>query len=141
LIFIVAGSEGGTALLDQYLNRTEQGQRVRDQIGDGMQAVYDAISHGLKTIFNSEKADNAEGEKTSSNVTDDNKTLKDMRKLSPGQIKKLKQAGVDIHDLKGDLNAGSEQDLYIDKNTGDIYVGNKNGKGAAENTGLNVNNY
>jgi len=57
------------------------------------------------------------------------------KKLSPGEIKKLKDAGHDVHDLK----PNSKFDLFKDKN-GNILVKPKNGVGPGEPTGININN-
>ncbi len=59
--------------------------------------------------------------------------------LTPGEIEKLKDAGVDIHDLKGGDNA-SERDLYKDRQ-GNIYVKPKGGRGPGDETGFNINDY
>ncbi len=49
------------------------------------------------------------------------------RMLSKGEIEKLKKAGIDVHDLKGQANASS-RDLYKDKD-GNIFVKPKGGAG------------
>lgn len=59
--------------------------------------------------------------------------------LSSGEIAKLKQSGIDVHDLKGGRNA-SKFDLYKDKD-GNIYIKPKDGSGAGEPTGLNINDF
>ena len=56
--------------------------------------------------------------------------------LSDGEIKKLKGAGYDVHDLK----PGAGTDLYKDK-AGNIYVKPKGGAGAGDPTGININDY
>jgi Bacterial toxin 33 len=61
------------------------------------------------------------------------------RQLSPNEIERLKNGGVDVHELRGGKNA-SKRDLYKDKK-GDIYVKRKGGKGAGEPTGLNINDF
>lgn len=58
------------------------------------------------------------------------------KKLSNGEIRKLKQAGYDPHALKGGKNA-SKYDLYKDAN-GNIYVKPKNGTGPGDWTGVNI---
>lgn len=62
-----------------------------------------------------------------------------VQQLSNGEIRKLKKAGIDIHDLKGKKGA-SRRDLFKDDN-GDIYVAQKGGKGEFEFTGYNINNF
>jgi hypothetical protein len=50
---------------------------------------------------------------------------------------KLRDAGYDIHDLKGGKKA-AQYDLYKDT-SGNIYVKPKGGTGPGEPTGINVN--
>ena len=57
------------------------------------------------------------------------------KKLSPGEINKLKDAGHDIHDLK----PNSKFDLFKDKD-GNILVKPKSGVGPGDPTGININN-
>lgn len=57
--------------------------------------------------------------------------------LSEGEIRKLKDAGHDIHDLKGKKNS-SKRDLYKDSK-GNIYVKPKGGNGPGDPTGININ--
>jgi len=59
--------------------------------------------------------------------------------LSSGEIAKLKQSGIDVHDLKGGRGA-SKLDLYKDKD-GNIYIKLKGGSGVGEPTGLNINDF
>lgn len=56
-----------------------------------------------------------------------------MKKLSEGEIKALKDRGIDPHDLK----PNSKFDLFKDKD-GNIYVKPKDGSGPGEPTGINV---
>jgi len=58
------------------------------------------------------------------------------KKLSNGEISKLKKNGIDPHDLK----PHSDYDLYKDKK-GNIFVKLKNGKGQGEPTGYNINDF
>ncbi|MCM2356857.1 MAG: polymorphic toxin type 33 domain-containing protein [Geobacteraceae bacterium] len=64
---------------------------------------------------------------------------KDMRKVTKGEIKMLKNAGEDIHAIKG-TGGASQYDLYKDK-SGEIFQFRKGGKGGGESTGLNMKNY
>ncbi|MDX2230509.1 MAG: polymorphic toxin type 33 domain-containing protein [Leptolyngbyaceae cyanobacterium bins.349] len=59
--------------------------------------------------------------------------------LSPYEIAKLKKSGIDIHELKG-VRGASRKDLYKDKD-GAIYIKLKDGLGAGEFTGLNINDF
>jgi len=54
--------------------------------------------------------------------------------LSRGEIKKLQDAGHDVHDLK----PGKGTDLYKDQK-GNIYVKPKGGVGPGDPTGININ--
>jgi hypothetical protein len=62
-----------------------------------------------------------------------------MKKLGKGEIKKLKDAGVDIHELKGGGKV-SRGDLFKNKK-GDIFVKPKSGKGPGDPTGLNIKDF
>ncbi len=57
--------------------------------------------------------------------------------LTSRDIKKLKDAGYDIHDLKGGKNA-SRRDLYKDSE-GNVYVKPKGSVGLGEPAGINMN--
>jgi RHS repeat-associated protein len=63
---------------------------------------------------------------------------KSVKKISSGEIKKLEQAGHDIHELKGKKNS-SKRDLFKDNN-GNIEVRPKSGEGPGDPTGININN-
>jgi len=56
--------------------------------------------------------------------------------LSPGEIKKLKEAGFDPEQLKGGKRTG-QTDLYKKPN-GDIVIKPKSGNGPGEPTGINI---
>lgn len=64
---------------------------------------------------------------------------KGMTRISKGEIKAMKKAGVDVHDYKPKKN-GSNYDLFKDRD-GNVYVNLKNGSGMPDPTNLNVNNY
>lgn len=59
------------------------------------------------------------------------------RRLTPGEIDKLKEAGIDPHDLKKQLGK-SKSDLFKRPN-GDICVKPKDGSGPGEDIGFNIN--
>jgi RHS repeat-associated protein len=59
------------------------------------------------------------------------------KKLTPGEIEKLEEAGHDVHELKGGKRTG-QTDLYKTPN-GDIVVKGKGGVGPGEPTGININ--
>lgn len=52
-------------------------------------------------------------------------------------MRRLKAGGTDPHSLKP---SGGLEDLFKDKD-GNIYVGNKDGTGEMEETGLNISDY
>ena len=58
------------------------------------------------------------------------------QRLSPGEIKRLKKAGLDPEELK---EFDGKADLFKDK-AGDIFVHPKNGSGPGEPTGFNIYN-
>ena len=58
------------------------------------------------------------------------------KRLSDGEIDKLKNAGINPHDLK----PHSDYDLFKDKQ-GNIYVKPKDGRGSGEPTGYNINDF
>lgn len=63
------------------------------------------------------------------------------KKLTSGEIKKLKEAGIDPEQLKKDIMGGDKSspfDLYKDTQ-GNIYVKLKGGLSLGELTGLNIN--
>jgi hypothetical protein len=62
------------------------------------------------------------------------------KKLSPQEIKKLKDAGVDPEVEKLGKGTG-QRDLYKDPKTGNIYVKPKGGSGPGEPTGYNINDF
>jgi hypothetical protein len=61
------------------------------------------------------------------------------KKLGSGEIKKLKDGGVDPEELKGGRRTG-QLDLYKDAD-GNIYVKPKGGSGPGDPTGLNINDF
>jgi hypothetical protein len=61
----------------------------------------------------------------------------DDKKLSPGEIKKLKGKGIDPEALKGGKRTG-QRDLFKDKK-GNVFVKPKDGTGPGDPTGVNIN--
>ena len=78
------------------------------------------------------KKDEADGEYCPEGSPDD-------KKLSNGEIDKLKDAGIDPHDLKP-KKGGSKYDLFKDRN-GNIIVKPKKGNGPGDPSGFNINNF
>lgn len=78
-------------------------------------------------------------EKSALNKMEGLTLAKNMKKLSEGEIKMMKNAGEDIHAIKGTGNV-SQYDLYKNK-SGDIFQFGKGGKGSGEPTGLNINKF
>ena len=62
-----------------------------------------------------------------------------MKRLSKGEIKKLKDADLDIHQLKGGKRVG-KFDLFKDRQ-GNIYMKLQSGKGQAEPLNINIKDY
>lgn len=60
------------------------------------------------------------------------------KKLSPGEIKKLKEAGWDHGDKGVNGKGGGAKDLHKDKD-GNVYEKPKNGNGPGEPIGVNLN--
>ena len=58
------------------------------------------------------------------------------KRLSNGEISKLKKNGIDLHNLK----PHSDYDLYKDKK-GNIFIKLKNSKAQGEWTGYNINDF
>lgn len=99
---------------------------------DGDETQSDNDSDDSDSDDDSSSNDNNEKDKGERNWKQD-------KQLSKGEVKKLQDKGVDVHELKGGKSTG-KLDLYKDRN-GRIYVKPKGGKGAGEDTGLNVNDY
>lgn len=59
------------------------------------------------------------------------------KKLTPGEIKKLKGKGIDPEELKGGKSTGA-RDLFKDKK-GNVVVKPKDGSGPGDPTGININ--
>ena len=59
------------------------------------------------------------------------------KRLTPGEIEKLKKAGEDIHKLK-EKSGKSKSDLFKRPN-GDICIKPKSGNGPGEDIGININ--
>jgi len=89
--------------------------------GFGMGASLDAAVHMSKA----DRSSSGQGE-----------ARPERQRLSGGEIKKLKQAGLDPEELK---QFDGKADLFKDK-SGDICVHPKDGSGPGEPTGYNINN-
>jgi len=63
--------------------------------------------------------------------------LNEDKKLTPGEINKLKGAGIDPEELKGGKATG-KLDLFKDRK-GNIIIKPKDGSGPGEPTGININ--
>jgi RHS repeat-associated protein len=96
------------------------------QAADVQPVVIDWTPHDLRAFMSKTKGKG-------------NTKTEQMKILSPGEISKLKEAGIDIHDLKP-KKRGSRFDLFKDKK-GNIYLKPKNGKGPGEPIHMNINNY
>lgn len=96
---------------------------VHDKEGDGDKGKDDGDGDGEK--------------KPETPIEDPNRDPKQDKKLSPGEIKKLKKGNEDPEALKGHE---SRADLFKDRH-GNIYVKPKNGAGPGDPTGININNF
>ncbi|NTW88971.1 MAG: hypothetical protein HGB26_07605 [Desulfobulbaceae bacterium] len=68
---------------------------------------------------------------------DDKRNPAQDKKLTPSDIEKLKNNGIDPHELKGGKSTGG-RDLYKDRQ-GNIYEKPKGGQGSGNSTGVNIN--
>ena len=120
------GIEGTLKELREILNRA--GEAARNQL--------DRIEDFVRNVFRSQESEESEEEEG-----EQERDWKKDRKLSDGEIKKLKDAGYDIHELKSDCPAGapSRCDLFKDRE-GNIYVKPKNGQGPGNPVDVNINN-
>ena len=99
--------------------------------GDSAANYYDHVMQSKQSKAHdgssqAEKPKSAQGDR---NPADD-------KRLSGGEVKKLDEAGHDVHELKGGKNA-SKQDLFKDQK-GNVYVKPKSGSGPGEPTGINL---
>ncbi len=85
----------------------------------------EAARKALGTVLHAEKSDEPP-------------KLKDLKKLSDGEIRKLGKTDDDAHSTKDIYGTGV--DLYKDKK-GNIYVGDKDGVGEPTPTGFNVRDF
>jgi hypothetical protein len=90
----------------------------------------ESAGKGNKALSEEKKSDQESG--SDRNSSDD-------QKLSPGEIEKLRDAGIDAEELKGGKATG-KLDLYKDKK-GNIYVKPKGGSGPGDPTGINIKNF
>jgi Bacterial toxin 33 len=98
----------------------------------GSEKAVDALYRSLMKSHQGSGSEGDKGKEGERNPAQD-------KELNKGEIKRLKQGDVDIHELKGGKNA-SKRDLFKDKE-GNIYIKPKGGRGRGEDTGLNVKHY
>ncbi len=130
---ITAAATAGAIATHNLVKSIDVDEVVEDVIEVDMVVVktgLDILSSGLSL--------------TSTNLSkmlkkDDAENPEQMKKLGKGEIKKLKDAGVDIHELKGGGKV-SRGDLFKNKK-GDIFVKPKSGKGPGDPTGININDF
>ena len=94
------------------------------------------MSKALLEFSKSKEKRKHEGRKSNTSGKETHKSNVQHKKLSEGEIKKLKDNGYDIHSLKGDKRA-SKFDLYKDSQR-NIFVKLKGGKGHGEPLGINL---
>jgi RHS repeat-associated protein len=108
---------------------------------EGLQHGLETVEHGIASVWNKvneNEGPNDEGEavlreKAQQRECGERNPAQD-KKLSPGQIKTLKEAGFDPHEFK---EGGQGTDLYIDRD-GNIYEKPIGGAGPGEPTGINI---
>ncbi len=107
---------------------------------DGPLPLGDLILGGILGyhLYKKVKDSDSNNENENDKEEEDSDSAQD-KKLSKGEIKKLKDGGVDVHDLKGGKSA-SKYDLYKDPK-GNIKIKPKSATGPGEPTGLNINNF
>ncbi len=113
----ITGGEAGAAL----------GAGIGGYIGNQLENLFGNLNCPL---FSSQNSDNE----------NENNPAQD-KILTPGEIKKLKKAGIDPEELKIQTMGGKKSspfDLYKDKQ-GNIYVKLKGGKSPGEPTDVNIN--
>jgi RHS repeat-associated protein len=109
---------------------------------EGVQHGIEGITHGIESAWNevneaeepNDEGEAALHENEAQRECGERNPAQD-KKLSPGQIKKLKEGGFDPHELK--LGAG--EDLYTDPE-GNIYAKPIGGAGPGEPIGINIKN-
>ncbi len=114
-------------------NTLEKAKAILQQAGEVTQNQIEALEDFIRGVFRSQTQDIDPNDPERDGSRD--------RKLSNGEIKRLKDAGEDIHELKRDCEGGASKcDLYKDRD-GNIYVKPKGGRGAGDFTGLNINDF
>ena len=119
-------------------NTVAAGAIAGGAIGGPIGAVVGAVvgaTVGVAGYIVYSELDSDDGDYESAEDDSDGNTSQD-KKLTPGEIKKLKDAGIDPEEEKG-YNAGL--DLFKDRK-GNICVKPKNGKGDGDPIGININN-
>lgn len=138
-----------------YWQRTEKDREevfrvIVDWTTDTVGSVTDRIVNGLEGLLGgaAEKLRGAievvvsyvfQSKKKKESNNGDGRNAANDTPLSKDEIERLKEGGVDIHELKGKKNA-SKRDLYKDAE-GNIYVKPKGGREPGEETGLNINDF
>jgi RHS repeat-associated protein len=114
-------------------------EQIGKGIAEGGRNAGEDVVHGAEGVVNWIAGEGeSSGENTSAGVSGSEcgeRNPAQDKKLSPGQIKKLKEAGFDPHELK--LGAG--EDLYTDSE-GNIYAKPQDGTGPGEPIGINIKN-
>jgi choice-of-anchor A domain-containing protein/RHS repeat-associated protein len=85
------------------------------------------------------KINNDDGDAAKEEPKDSVPKASDLKPLTKGEIKKLKDGGIDPHDIKP-KEGGSMFDLFKNR-VGDIFVVRKGGKGEPDPTGLNIKDF
>jgi Bacterial toxin 33 len=112
---------------------------VTDKIVDGLKRVIGGFAENLRGAIEGVVSHVFQSKKKKESSDGDGRNAANDKLISNDEIERLKEGGVDIHELKGKNNA-SKRDLYKDAE-GNIYVKPKGGRGPGEDTGLNINDF
>jgi RHS repeat-associated protein len=118
--------------------QTERAIEAAKELGHEIGHAASEVGHGIESVWNEafgegESSSESASTKESTNGCGERNPAQD-NKLSPGQIKKLKEAGLDPHVLK---EGGQGTDLYVDRD-GNIYEKPIGGAGPGESTHINI---
>lgn len=140
------------------IEKVQQGTELAKQVGAVL--ITEGIDMGEQAVDSAKKAlagligavslfiDNDDGddsdEENNNNSKDSNSSKrnpKQDKKLSDGEIKKLKDNGIEVHGEKTTGGKGaSRYDIYKDQK-GNLYTKPKGGQGPGEPMGININDF
>jgi len=134
-IFIEQSLDGGQPYLDMYLKAQEIEEKILNTA-----AIVMNTAQGIASSIFKEGWKGLMQEMAKLSAKKGSKLIfEQMKRLGKGEIKKLKDAGIDIHELKGGGKI-SRADLFKNKK-GEIFVKPKSGEGPGDPTGLNIKDF